>query len=176
MTPPYKGEEWAWVSGHEGAYEVSNLGNVKSVERFVTDENGKTRHYMGRTLSKSNDSEGYPTVSVSGEKVRVHRLVADAFCKRPSGKDFVNHIDGNKQNNSAVNLEWVTSSENNAHAYANGLKPRPFGNRHRALFTDEQVRSIRSDKRNVMDIACEYGVTGTAIRNIQRFKTYKEVV
>lgn len=53
----------------------------------------------------------------------LHRLVAEAFCERPDGADEVNHIDGNKQNNRADNLEWVTRAENLKHAFETGLMP-----------------------------------------------------
>ena len=75
------------------------------------------------------DSDGYHivTLTIDGKKStkKIHRLVATAFIPNPDNKPEVNHIDGNKFNNNVENLEWVTQSENIAHAYRNGVKPRP---------------------------------------------------
>ena len=72
--------------------------------------------YFGMNLY--SNGRGYPK--------RVHRLVAETFIPNPENKPEVNHKDGNKQNNSVDNLEWVTRSENMLHAYSTGLnKPHP---------------------------------------------------
>lgn len=62
-------------------------------------------------------SSGYYGVCVDGKNYRIHRLVAEAFVDNPYNKSIVNHKDGNRANNSASNLEWVTPSENIQHAY-----------------------------------------------------------
>lgn len=175
MSQDQSKEKWALVPGYEGRYEVSSFGRVRSLDRIVIDECGRTRHLKGKELSSSLSS-GYPSVRIGGESVRVHRLVASDFCSRDPGKNFVDHIDGDKTNNHFENLEWVTQAENNARAYETGLKKKPFGNRCRALFNDEQVREIRADSRPTSEISSCYGVTNECIRNIKRRKTYKEVV
>ena len=69
---------------------------------------------------------GYRIVTLSKKgthhKKYIHRLVAEAFISNPYNKKYVNHIDGNKQNNRIDNLEWCTASENNLHAFKTGLK------------------------------------------------------
>lgn len=106
-------EVWLKIEGYCGKYEVSNMGNVRSLK-------GKTKLLQQRTLNS-----GYLYVSLTSNcksnNKTVHRLVTEAFIPNPEGKGFVNHIDGNKTNNCANNLEWVTKSENMKHAYKNGL-------------------------------------------------------
>lgn len=69
-------------------------------------------------------SAGYSQTRIHGRDILTHRLVADCFCPNPSNYPEVNHIDGNKKNNDASNLEWCTRSMNMKHAYATGLHGR----------------------------------------------------
>ncbi len=82
---------------------------------------GRVRNAKGpRLLWKSN---GYVKANIGHRSVSVHRLVALAFVSNPFSKPEVNHLDGDKANNNAENLEWATRSENMKHAYATGLHP-----------------------------------------------------
>lgn len=103
-------EAWKDIKGFEGIYQISNMGRVKS---FKADPNG-------RILSIKNSKGDYLNIVLChGNKrrsVKVHRLVAEAFIPNPDNKPEVNHKDGNKQNNRADNLEWVTRRENHRHA------------------------------------------------------------
>ncbi len=119
-------EIWQKIKDYEDFYEVSNLGNVKSLGRKEKIKNS-FRVRKPRIL-KTNTSSSclYPTVDLrngNGKKLLlVHRLVANAFIPNPENKPEVNHIDGNKLNNCVENLEWVTRSENLKHAHKTGLK------------------------------------------------------
>ena len=101
-------EEWRDIKGYEGLYQVSNLGNVRSL------------HWYGGDTIKNralvNHTTGYLMVSLSNKKkckpFLVHRLVAEAFIPNPNNYGFVNHKDENKQNNCVDNLEWCTKSYN----------------------------------------------------------------
>ena len=114
-------EIWKPVLGYEDLYEVSSKGRVRKL-RFINNYVNKEKIFE---ISLKNNGTGYYKVFLykNGKKCQklVHRLVAEAFLERPEGKDFVNHIDGNKKNNNVENLEWCTRSENMLHAYRNGL-------------------------------------------------------
>lgn len=119
-------EVWKSIEGYEGVYEVSNAGKVRSLDRKRKVINS-TDFIKGRELKPSFDNGGYLKVNLSknGNKnsFMIHRLVAKAFVenKNPSKNIAVNHKDGDKTNNCFLNLEWVTYSENQKHAYRNGL-------------------------------------------------------
>lgn len=110
-------EIWKPVVGYEGLYEVSNLGNIRRIWRY-----GKP---WVHTLKSKTTRDGYLEATLTknskAKSIRTHRIVAMAFLGHPDGKE-VNHIDGNKKNNSVENLEWVTPSENQKHAYRIGLQ------------------------------------------------------
>jgi hypothetical protein len=105
-------EEWRNVIIDEKEienYQISNLGRFKNYKGIIM-ENYKPHH------------SGYIYVRVNKEKYALHRLIALAFIENSKNKPFVNHIDGNKINNSVSNLEWCTIKENNQHAIDTGLK------------------------------------------------------
>jgi hypothetical protein len=122
-------ENWKPVVGYEGAYEVSDLGRVRSLARVVMAANRwgscTPRRVGGRVLRGTDNGRGYLCVQLCGSGYRmpqlVHRLVAEAFVPTCEGKQFVNHKDGVKTNNAAANLEWATRSENMLHAHETGL-------------------------------------------------------
>lgn len=99
-------EIWAAVHGFDGLYEVSTWGRVRS-ERGI--------------LAPYENHKGYLKVGLSKEgknhKFRVNRLVAQTFIPNPENLPEVNHIDGNKKNNSVTNLEWVDGLKNREHIW-----------------------------------------------------------
>ena len=118
-------EIWKDVVGYEGLYQVSNLGNIKSLNRICRQKNRK--YCLKEKNIKLNYNEtGYTYVKLSKNKKQrtllVHRLVAQAFIPNPENKPTINHKNGKHDCNIVDNLEWATYLENNVHAYKNGLK------------------------------------------------------
>lgn len=105
-------------------YEISSLGNVRSVDRIIETKNGN-RFIKGIIMKQLTDKFGYSNITFSNiskkRKCLVHRLVALAFIKNPENKPEVNHKDCNKSNNNVDNLEWSTSKENILHSWSNSL-------------------------------------------------------
>lgn len=120
-------EIWKNIEFYESYYQVSNLGNVKSLPRIVPFRNSY-RIIKEKLLKVRKEKNGYQIVSfyINGVEIKkkVHRLVAEAFIKNKKNKPQVNHIDGNKMNNAIDNLEWVTAKENVIHSYKNNLQAK----------------------------------------------------
>ena len=108
-------EKWKAIKGYEGKYEVSNLGNVRSLNY----------HRMGFTkvLTPRKGTTGYLRVQLSknciNKTVNVHRLVAETFLDNPENLPSINHKDENKTNNNVENLEFCTVAYNNAYGTHN---------------------------------------------------------
>lgn len=117
---------WRDVSGYEGIYEVSNCGQVRTHKNKTThsDMHG-IRRWKQRVLKQKVSKDNTCRVCLYKNKKErtwlVHRLVAKAFIPKVEGKRFINHLDGNRLNNSVENLEWCNHTENNNHAFDNGL-------------------------------------------------------
>ena len=111
-----KNEIWKDVAGYEGLYQVSNQGRVKSLERKVKHWRGGERIQKERILKPYINRYGYLLVVLcAGGKqktLNVHRLVCEAFHENPDNKPQVNHINEDKADNRACNLEWTTAMEN----------------------------------------------------------------
>lgn len=106
-------EVWKDIDGYKRLYQVSNLGNVRSLDRWY--RNG--RHYKGKPMKLTPNKAGYLTVTLHdwngyAKTYWVSRLVAIAFIPNPDNKPQVGHKDESKTNNHVDNLEWVTSKEN----------------------------------------------------------------
>jgi len=142
-------ENWKAVNGYEGLYEVSDKGRVKGLKR-------------NRILKNIVDSLGYVRVSLCKENKikahKIHRLVAEHFLK-PSEYKVVNHIDGNKENNSVENLEWCNASQNRKHACDTGLAAKEEGRLIMCNETKEVYKGIMSAARHI-------GISHTMISSI----------
>lgn len=147
-------------------YEVSDLGNIR---------------FNGRGLEGRVGSHGYLVVYLrkpTGARFLLHRLVCEAF-HGASEKETVNHIDGNKLNNSVGNLEWATYAENNRHGFRTGLMkmppPSPAGEANpKSKLSSADIIYIRENPHRLRgtQLAEKFGVSTTAISAIRTGKSW----
>lgn len=109
-------EIWKDIEGYEGYYQVSNKGRVKSLCRVVIRKCGKPNPIQERILKQAiNQKNGYSYVNLfrngKGNVITVHQLVAKTFLQNPENKPTIDHINGNKLDNSVDNLRWATYCE-----------------------------------------------------------------
>lgn len=139
----------------------------------ITREGQVINKRSGRILKPQPNGKGYLRVMLGGKRYFVHRLVAEKFIPNPESKEQVNHKDGNKTNNQADNLEWVTNQENRKHAVENGLQISgekcPW-----AKLTKNDVLFIREHPEiDEWDLADVLNVSVTTIRGIRTYRSWK---
>lgn len=171
------------IPEYEGRYAISDDGRVWSYPKA-------TNYKSGRWMKTSVNARGYCNIVLrkDGKKKTylVHRLIAELFCNKPEGCNEVNHIDGDKTNNHPDNLEWVTSSENSAHSWSNGLQEVTEGQRlagkisgkktRRMSFDDaEKIRELyKTGDYTQRHLGQMYNVSRDAVGLIIRNQTYLE--
>ena len=178
-------EEWRPIHGFLGYYEVSNLGRVKSVDRYVPNPKGGKALRKGKILEGTIDNYGYRryTLRKGIEKKthkRGHKLVADAFIPNPKDLTIINHLDGDKQNNHISNLEWCTHRQNSQHAESMGLVNHVKGSKHhKATTTEDDVRKMRrlyaKGNHTQKQIAEIFSINPNTIKHILAGRTWPGV-
>lgn len=118
---------------------------IKTLDNYEVSDDGRIRNASTkREIKQFVGKDGYVRTQIAGKTRLVHRVIANAYLPEDSERPFVNHRDGNKQNNRVDNLEWVTRAENVQHAYDNNLYPSRSGiNNSRCKLTEDQVAFIR---------------------------------
>lgn len=175
-------EVWKDIKNYEGYYQVSNLGNVRSLDRHITHKNGTVKKYYGRIL-KAAISRGYYKVDLVKKGKRknatIHRLVAESFIPNCEHLPQINHINGDKLDNRAVNLEWCSTSYNIQHSHDNNLTNTPKGKFHYNSKLKEKdiinIRKLLTQGLSQFKIADKYGVSRSCIQSIKEGKTWKHL-
>lgn len=176
-------EIWKPIPGYEGLYDVSNTGKVRSLDRIVRSRWGTDKPIKGGLKAFTQNSQGYKSIHLykSGKMGRayVHRLVASVFHPNPNDLPQVNHLDGDKANNAAMNLEWCTATSNCVHAVREQLYENAKGEQSgNAKLTESDVREVRQlAARGEMhkDIAAIFGIGRKAITKIVNHQRWKHV-
>lgn len=143
-------EIWKDVIGYEGLYQVSNLGKMRSLDRYINN-NSRIQFIKGQNIKTSKGTRGYVMVHISKNSRKkyasVHRLVAKAFIPNQENKPYINHINGVKTDCMADNLEWCTLKENQQHAIRTGLrktkKVNQYDKDNRLIKTWDSIKNAR---------------------------------
>lgn len=162
------------IIGFEDKYEISNIGNVKSLNYRQT----KNSNNLKPKISKQT---GYKEVVLSNKKTKktisIHKLVASAFIPNLDNKPCINHIDGNKLNNHVDNLEWCSYSENTVHSFKIGtqrpnyiiLKNNGKLKRKKVLQFDKNMNFIK-EWNSQTEVAKHFGIYPSCISEVCRGK------
>lgn len=159
-----RGELWCSIKGYPG-YWVNKKGKILGKQLNIYKQG---KNYKGYPIVSMHhkDSDGEYKLKTKA----VHRIVAETFIHNdnPEIKNQVNHIDGNKENNTIENLEWCTNQENKRHAVDNGLIADTKGEKHSAsILKDEQVVDIYTSDKSRLYMAKKYNISRHNVSNIR---------
>ncbi|MEM7806504.1 MAG: NUMOD4 motif-containing HNH endonuclease [Planctomycetota bacterium] len=178
MAKTIDNEVWKPVPGYEQAYDVSDLGRVRSLDRFVNGRWG-TQRVHGRLLKQPRGQAGYPEVCLhdgAGGQRRhsVHQLVLAAFVGPMPPEHVCRHLDGSRDNNRLSNLAYGTQADNANDRESHGRTCR--GEQHSsAKLNHRAVRFIRSSTARSVDLAKAFNVSDVAISAVRSGRTWKHV-
>ena len=146
-------EEWRDIREYEGLYQVSSLGNVRSLDRIITQSDtqwGKPikRRIKGQRLTPTDNGHGYKIVGLRRERdgiyvkrnYYVHRLVAESFLGIIGQDEVVNHVDYNTSNNEVSNLQIMTQTENVRYSSKHMCKPKT---KHKKTNTGQNIYTVK---------------------------------
>lgn len=155
-------ETWKDIPGYEGLYQISNLGNVKSLYRIAN--NNHIIHE--KILKPQKNYNGYLIVNLyKNNRMKaklIHRLVGKTFIDNPNNYNYINHIDKNKSNNNANNLEWCTQSYNVI--YSKGRKINQYDKNNNFIKTWNSIADIKRTLNidNGLIVRCCKGIKKSA--------------
>lgn len=156
-------EIWKDIPSYEGYYQASNLGKIKSLKRIIMRKDGKPYLQKEQLLKPGRNRKGYLhcnlTKNFKQTNISVHRLVAITFIDNPNNLPQINHIDGNKENNSVDNLEWISNYDNMQHSIITGI-------RNVKKITDN-LKKVNSRKVNQYDLDGNFIKAWDSIKDIQ---------
>lgn len=173
-------EVWKDIKGFENYYQVSDLGNVRSITRFIDNPLGGLKQLTGKPMNPYLNKKGYLLVTLRNQHrkvAKIHRLVAKAFIPNPENKPEVNHKNGVKTDNSKDNLEWSTNRENIDHSWSTGLNKNYGENHANSKFTESDILAIRLNENCLKqkELAKIYNTTQGVISKIQSRIRWKHI-
>lgn len=159
-------EIWVKIKGTKYNYVSSN-------GRFKLEKPNKEVKYLKTYVGKT----GYYNIRMNIDGVsklcKCHRIIAQHFIENPNNLPQVNHVDGNKLNNSIHNLEWVTNKQNSDHAWANGLIKKQLGEKAtKSKLKEKDVFDILNSKLSISELAKIYNVHKSSIDAIRKGKNW----
>lgn len=172
-------EVWKDIPNYEGLYQASNLGRIKSLDRYVISKDYKSFR-KGKIKKPSVHENNYLYVILSNKSVEkhklVHRLIAETFLDNPNNYSVVNHINGNKQDNKVENLEWCNHQQNSQKAWEMGLYPKKKEKTH----STKKVKVIQKDLQgniikiwdSITEVNKKLKINTTQISNCIKNKKY----
>lgn len=166
-------EEWRPVPSTDGALEASSLGRIRRVARPLIYKDGRRGMLVPGLLRGTLGRNGYMNVSIGKRRAYVHRLVAEVFLEPVAehwAKATVNHINGDKTDNRAANLEWASFKHNNTHAREQGLCNQHGERTNLSKYSDQFIDAVRNVHAayapNYEELGRLFGLTGTHARQI----------
>lgn len=163
-------------------YQASNMGRVRKLEHYVDMPNGGQTLKPMKIISFKLDKDGYKEyrLTLNGKRKhrRGHRLVALTFIPNPNNLPVINHINGIRDDNRVINLEWCTPSHNTKWAYVLGNKCQKGSNNNGAKLDENKVKQIKAllkTKIKQAEIAKKFKVCKGTINDISRGKSWKHV-
>lgn len=171
-------EIWKDIEGYEGYYQVSNLGNFRSLDRVVKYKKSGTRVYPGKSMKVEPTNEGYTRIVLMKDGIKkrymCHRIVAHMFVDNPDSKPYVNHINGITYDNRAENLEWCTQEENEKHSIevlGKTMKGKTYPKQVMCVETKRVFKSMSECVRFIGNNSCIEGIN-KAMRANRKYHGY----
>ena len=181
-------EIWLPIKGYENYYEVSTLGRVRALDIYVRNDGNFAGGFIKnrKVRDQQTNKYGYKTIKLCKhgkcQRYLVHRLVAKAFIPTQNYNYQINHIDGDKTNNTITNLEWVTPAQNMKHAWETGLinSEHSKGSNHaNSKLTEKdviEIRKLAAEKQLTRQQICDkFGISISTYKGIVTKRSWRHV-